>query len=108
MRTITVPFTEKGWIGLPDEWLGKHAARRDEAVKAATEKKLPTLYLNFAVAMSLLEDWGDIPGLDGNPEKWDFDELLWNVMAFITGFVFGDVDRAMEVPKNSSEPLPTG
>lgn len=100
MRKITLP-SGKGWIGLPDVWLGKHAAKRDVAYEAAKTKNLPSIFLQFAVAMAMLEDWGDIQGLDGNPEAWNFEELEWTVMAFIIGYVSGDFENAKQVSKNS-------
>ena len=98
-RRVDCPWG--GWIELPDEWLGEHAARRDEAYQQAEEKKLPQVLANFAVALALLENWEEIPGLAGNPEKWELGKVAWPVIAWITGFVFGDIARALEIPKNS-------
>lgn len=112
MRKIPVPKdiieNGEGWIGLPDEWLGKHAVIRDDAIEKALKEKLPPVFVNFAVAMSLLEDWGGLPGLDGNPDKWELGEVSWNLIAFITGYVSGDLDRAGVVSKNYYAPLPIG
>ena len=68
MRRIDCPVG--GWIGLPDEWLGAHALRQDEAQRKS--ESLPKPYQTWTVALALLEDWGGLPGLDGKPEAWDF------------------------------------
>lgn len=111
MRQVDCPWG--GWIGLPDEWLGEHARRRDEARERLneqaelTKKKLPATWQNFIVAMAVLEDW-DIPGLTGNPEKWDLAAMPWAVLDWLPMVVFASIASAQQVPKNSSAPLPDG
>lgn len=85
---------------LPDEWLGEHAERRDEAIRKSQELG-PTLK-QFAVSMALLEDWGGISGLDGNPEQWDFTKMPLDVIAWISETVTIDFNQCFIVPKVSS------
>jgi len=108
MRRFDCPYPDlDAWIELPDAWLGAHANRRDEAVKLCLEKKLPETHRKFAVSMALLEDW-DIPGLNGNPEKWDFDGLDLRLIAWINETVLTDFGACFYVPKVLSSPSPNG
>ena len=93
-----------GWIELPDEWLGAHARRRDEAIEKS--KALPATWLEFAVAMSLLDDW-QLPGLPKNTELWQFDLLSLRMMAWAKITVLESYAVCFRVPKNYSPPSPT-
>jgi len=106
MRKIDCPLG--GWIGLPDEWQGKHAQRRDESVQDTMAKKLPATWASFAVAMALLDDWGDLPNLGGNPAAWDFLQIRWALMAWVSSTVMTDLNQDLRVPKNSLPPSPDG
>lgn len=99
-RKIDCPFVEGAYIVLPDEWLGEHVQRRDQARKNAEKLDSPTLE-TFAVSMALLEDWHGLPGLEGNPDKWDFAKVKIQVIAWVLGVVMSDFNAAWEVPKNS-------
>ena len=99
MRKIDCPYG--GWIGLPDEWLGIHARRRDEAITKAIEAKLPTVFTNFAASMAMLEDWGELPGVGSNAQAWDFNAFKWPVMAWVTNQVGKDIADALKVSKSS-------
>src|SRR3990167_1755996 len=88
------------FLALPDEWVGHHAHNRDQAAITARERKmLPTL-TNFAIAMALLEDWS-LPGMNGNPEKWDFMAVKLEVIAWVSDEVLRDFGRCFVIPKNS-------
>ena len=100
--TRKIEYPEGGFIELPDEWLGKHAERRDLAVEAA--ENLPKTFSDFAVAMALVEDWGEIPQLDGNPENWDFGKIDWRLMNWVINTVFNDLNASMIVSKKSLSP----
>ena len=91
---------------MPDEWLGIHARRRDEAREKAAG--LPQTLANFAIAMALLDDWDDLPGIGGNPAAWDFDAIPWALIGWVSEQVFTDLRESLRVPKNSSAPLPAG
>ena len=95
-------YPEGGYILLPDEWLGEHAERRDLAVEKAVN--LPTTFRDFAVAMAMVEDWGEFPQLDGNPDNWDFGKIPWRLMNWISTTVFGDLNTELVVQKKSSSP----
>jgi len=92
-----LPDYAGAWVELPDKWLGKHAARRDEAISASAKYDSPTL-MRFAVSMALLEDWS-MPGFDGNPEKWDFTLLDLPLIAWVSAVVMDDFNRCFVVPK---------
>ena len=101
-----LPVYAEAFVILPDEWLGEHAERRDEAVRKGQELG-PTLR-QFAVSVALLETWGNIPGLDGNPEQWDFEKLPLDLIAWISASVTLDFNQCFVVPKVSSSPSPNG
>ena len=92
------PYDPAHFIEFPDEWLGKHAKRHDEAVSRS--KDLPATWRDFAVAMALLDDWS-LPGLPKNPELWQFDLLSLPVMMWVKTAVLTPYYRCYEVPKNS-------
>jgi len=86
MRKIPCPFLEDGsFIGLPDRWLGKHAARRDATLELlrTREKKYGDTFTRFSIAMALLEEWS-LPGLMGNPEQWDLERIDLTVIAWVS------------------------
>lgn len=105
-RRIPCPYG--GWIDLPDRWYGEHASKRDIAAAKASEEKLPDTLRTFAVALALLDDWGGIEGLEGNPEKWNLEKVPWETIAWVSGIVWGEIAVLLQVPKNFSEPSPTG
>ncbi len=88
-------------IVLPDKWTGEHAARRDKAVEASVHYGAITL-TQFAISLALLDDWRGIPGLDRNPEKWDFNELPLEIIGWINIVVLGEFTECFEIPKVSS------
>lgn len=100
MRKIDCPLG--GWIGLPDEWLGAHARRRDEALAAAQKAKQPPTLQSWSISLALLDDWGELPGMDGRPENWDLDAKSWPLMNWIAEQVLGDMTRALRIPKAPS------
>jgi hypothetical protein len=94
-----IDYPGGGYIVLPDRWLGEHARRRDEAVIKADD--LPRTFRDFEVALALVEDWKDIPDLDGNPENWDFEKMSWELMDWMIKTVLGDLATALTIPKAS-------
>ena len=96
-RNIECPFG--GYIVLPDRWMGDHARRRDEAVAKAED--LPVTFRDFAVAMALVDDWKEIPELDGNPANWDFNTIPWDLMQWVIETVLQDVATSLRVSKKS-------
>lgn len=111
-RKVGCPLPEfsEAWIELPDEWLGIHAQRRDEAVSKTEGTPIgqSVTLVQFAVAMSLLENWGGIPALNGNPEQWDFTLLPLPLIGWINKTVLDDYLTCFEFPKASPPDLPTG
>ena len=96
------PYDPVHYIELPDEWLGKHAKRHDDAAAAGSE--LPATWRDFAVAMALLDDW-NLPGVAKNSELWDFAELGLPLMIWVKTAVLQSYYRCYEIPKNSLPPL---
>ncbi len=87
------------FIVLPREWLGEHAIRKDRALQLAEEHKSPEIS-NFAVCMSILDDWGNIPGLDEKePDKWDFNVVPIRIISWVVETVLADFSLAYIVPK---------
>ena len=99
---IDCPFPDHdgAFIELPDHWKGVHAQRYDEAIEAARVAKLPVTWREFSAAMALLDDW-KLPGMNGNPDKWDFAELDLRVMVWVKNVTLPAYYGNFVVPKNS-------
>ena len=91
------------YIDLPDEWLGEHSYRYGEAIEKADKAWSDTLQ-TFAVSLALLDDWR-LPGLEGNPESWDFAKLPLSVIGWVNGVTMGSYNQCFIFPKVS--PLPS-
>ena len=102
-----LPGLEDAFVVLPDEWLGLHAQRRDQAVREAAAYDSNTLTL-FAISLAIADDWGGLPGLNGKPENWDFAQVKIPVIAWVNETVLVDFNKAFIVPKNSLSPSPDG
>jgi hypothetical protein len=110
---VGCPFER--WAGteieLPDEWLGIHAQIRDEAADAGVEsgldRKSITLF-QFALSLALLEDWRGIPGLDGPPENWTFEDVPLEIIGWINLVCLGEFMACFEVPKKALSPSDSG
>lgn len=103
----TISGFENAFVVLPDEWLGEHLARRDRAIAKHSEMRSAAL-TEFGVALALAEDWGGIPGLDGNPENWDFEQMSAKIINWFTQIVISDFRTCFEIPKVTSSPSPNG
>lgn len=101
------PDSPDAWVDLPDSWFGEHARRRDEAVSAAKEKGLGATFTDLAVALAILDDW-NLPGLNGNPEKWNFDDISLELIAWVNAITLLDFMKCWAIPKNSYAPSPNG
>jgi len=108
MKRIDCPFIEGAFIELPDEWLGEHARRHDAALAKARKAELGDTETQFCLSMALVENWGGIPGLDGNPDKWDFGVLSFSLISWIVRSVLPSYQLAWLVPANFSLPSPAG
>ena len=108
-KRVKCPLTghKKRWIELPDRWLGRHAQIRDEAAKKAAEAELGDALGTFAVSIALLDNWS-LPGLEGNPELWDFTEMDLEIIAWVIAETMPSYHDCWNVPKVSSSPLPDG
>lgn len=101
------PDFPEAWIELPDKWYGEHADRRDSAVEKANEIGLIGTLRDFAVSMALLDNWS-LPGLNGNPEKWDFKAVDLPIITWVNTTTLVDFMKNWAIPKNSLSPLPSG
>ena len=100
------PEFEDSYIVLPDQWLGAHSARYDEALEKARE--LPSEVLRkFAIALVLLDDWR-LPGIEGNPDNWDFEQMRLELLAWVGTTVWVSYWQCFTVPKVSSPASQTG
>lgn len=105
-KKITCPHPDypNAFIVLPKEWLGEHAIRKDRATQLAEEYK-STDIINFAVCMSILDDWGNIPGMDSKElDKWDFGVAPLPIISWVVETVLTDFSLAYIVPKELSQP----
>lgn len=99
-RRFDCPFPglSGAWIDLPDlPWLGRHAQRRDEASEKS--KDLGQTLQMFVVSLALLDDWS-LPGLTGNPEKWDYAGLDLRMIYWVSQTVLSDFGACFDIPKN--------
>lgn len=92
------PEFENAWIELPEIWLGKHAEKRDQAISASEKLNLGNTLTSFSVAMSLMDNW-ELPGLTGNPEKWDFSQLDLRLILWVIETVIGSFNKCYEISK---------
>ena len=103
-----LPGYESAWVDLPDEWLGEHLRRRDEASRSASKYRDGRITI-AAISLCIVDDWGGIPGLEGrDPAQWDFLKLPIVMIVWLESVVFEDFAKAFTVPKVYSSPSPTG
>ena len=87
------------FVTRPARWLGRHSIRRDEVVEKASGNLGSSDVLKFAMSMALLDDW-HLPGLHGNPEKWDFSEMDLEVILWVNREIFDKFQACYAVKKN--------
>ena len=100
------PGYEEFYIELPDEWLGEHSYKHDRARDRTKGEESETLK-TFALAMSLLDDWR-LPGLEGNPDTWDFSKLPLSVIGWVNGVVMPSYYSCFIFPKVPPSPSQNG
>ncbi len=101
------PDYSHAFIVLPKEWLGEHAIRKDRALQLVQEHGSPEIS-NFAVCMSILDDWGNIPGLSEKAvDKWDLGIVPIPVISWVVETVLADFNLAYIVPKELPQPSTT-
>lgn len=100
LMRIDCPFADDSYIELPDTWKGIHALRHDEAIEKAQKANMPETWRSFSVSMALLDNW-QLPGLNGNPDKWDLAELDLRVMAWVKNVTLPAYYANFTLPKNS-------
>ena len=105
----TIKDFEEFWIELPDEWLGYHAQRRDDAVRVLDEKKpdMGETLRKFSVSLALLDDWS-LPGLSGNLENKDFEELSLSIIGWVNLVTLNSFGACFVLPKVSLSQSPAG
>lgn len=92
---------------LPDVWLGEHAVTRDQAVAESAHYESESI-TRLAIALALCEDWENIPGLDGPPDKWDLTKVPLKILSWLDEVVLKDFGEDLKVPKVSSRPSGNG
>lgn len=102
-----IPGLEDAYVVLPDDWLGEHLIKRDEAV-SEYRKMGSAAMIDLGVALTLAEDWRGIPGLEGKPENWDLRKLRAQVINWLVAVVVGDFNKCFDFPKQPSSPSETG
>lgn len=83
------------WVELPDVWKGLHAERRDDAVR---QSQTGSTLTQFGVSLAIADDW-KLPGLNGNPDQWDFEELDLAIIAWVNQVTAVDFAKSFIVPK---------
>jgi len=83
----------------PSRWLGRHSIRRDEVIEKADGKLGSGDVLIFAISMALMDDW-NLPGLNGNPEAWDFGEMDLAIIKWVNREIFNSFSACGTVKKN--------
>jgi hypothetical protein len=98
------PDYPNAFVVLPREWLGRHAILKDEAIVKTTKFNSVDI-TNLSVCLAIVDDFGNIPGLDkvSDPESWDFNKVPIPILSWIIDTVLGDMQAAYHVPKASSQ-----
>ncbi len=86
------------FVVIPDEWMGRHAVKRDDAFMELDKMDLPAAFRTFGVSLALAEDW-NLPGMKGKL-NYDFNEMSLKIMAWVGHAVWGSFTRCYEIPKN--------
>ena len=103
----TQPYT--AWVEIPDEWLGAHLLRRDQALKALEPYRADITLWRAALSLVLADDWGGVRGLEGrDPAQWDLTITPVAVLEWLCESVFDDFARCFVVPKAPSAPSGNG
>lgn len=99
-RRFDCPYAENCWIELPDEWLGKHAVARENALQSMREQKISDtgIIADLTVSLTLAVDFR-LPGLEGKPELWNLAELPLDIIAWVTEIVGIDFNKSYAIPK---------
>jgi len=92
---------------MPDRWLGMHASRREEAAEKCEKKKITGSLQNFAVSLALLENW-ELPGLTGNPDRWDFAQVDLALISWVVNTVLLDFLACLNAPAEYYKRFGTG
>lgn len=98
------PDYADAYVVLPAEWLGEHALRKARAEKAAESYENGQMTL-LAVALLLVDEAGNIPGLDGNdPSQWKLEKVPIPILVWVQEAVLSDYASAFTLPKAPSSP----
>jgi hypothetical protein len=95
------------WIELPAEFTGRDVVRRDKAVEKLKDSGRGITLDNFMVSVALLQNW-QLPGLGGNVEQWNIEELPLKVIAWVNGVVLGEFQKCFLFPRHSLRPSVNG
>lgn len=96
------------WVALPDKWLGLHSVKRQAAYDALQKRGVTDqTIVNFAIAIALLDDWA-LPGVSGNRDAWDLEQIGLPVMGWVSDTVLTEFLACFDVKKNYSPVLRHG
>lgn len=113
--THEYPLDASITITLPEQWLGDHLIRYEQATKAAdlaqgamppevmSGMPTPGIISDFVVALCILDDW-TIPNMPANMRAWRVDKVPLQVMLWVRHTTMTSFKEALVVPKNSSAP----
>lgn len=89
------------FVDVPERWLGSDYLVYEAATAKARAAKLPPLFHNFAVSLAIAHDW-NLPGLEGKPEKWEYDSNDLEIMSWVIELCVSDLRDTLKVKKNYS------
>ena len=92
------------FIDVPDEWLGLHSQRYQQAGELVTAKGLRGATADFVRNLTILDHW-NLPGLPANnPEGWDILQTPLPLIGWVNAVVTPLFLACFTIPKNSSSP----
>ena len=92
------------FIDVPDEWLGLHSQRYQEAGELVASKGLRGSTADFVRNLTILDHW-NLPGLPANnPPGWDILQTPLLLIGWVNAVVTPSFLACFALPKNSSAP----
>ena len=90
-------------VSLPDEWKGKHAVAKDNAIREGAKAHPDSpLFVNICVALTLAESIEGVPELEGSPDQWDIAEAPIAVITWLEETVNEDFLSTFKSERMSS------
>ena len=86
------------FIAIAEECTGHHAVRHNAALQKGLEAGARGVQLDFMISAALLDDW-NLPGMNGNPEAWDFSKIKLGVIGWINHTVLSEYNACFDSKK---------